>query len=342
MIPIQSFLSKACSLTFIVLVGACISLAQIKTMADAASDSGLGGSNTIDGRITVASGQRLSRRVRIKLSTPTRGDLTSMTDDNGTFTFRGLPSGNYVVIIDDEKDFKPVNYPISIIQLRGSPAQNYMVSIRLELKPGSDAPPGVLNSELAGAPPNVRELFNKAGELAKAGDRQGAIDSLKLAVAEYPKFMLGFFQMGIEYYQLNQLDKADEAFQAALKIQPDAFQPLKTRGIVLILLNRYAEAEAVLRNAVKSNSQSAEAHFYLGRAIGSQGRFDESEKEFLESIKLGKDEMKEAHRMLAIIYSSRGDKKRAAGELETYLKLNPTTPDAEQLRKVIEQMKNGG
>ena len=341
MILIRTFLSKSCLVLAVVLVSVICCLAQIRMESDAVSDSGLGGANTIEGHVTVG-GRPISRRIRVKLSTPTRGDLTSMTDDNGRFLFRGLPSGDYVVVIDAEKEFKPVNYPVNIIQLRGSPGQNSMVSIRLEPKPGSDAAPGVLNSELAGAPPHVRELFNKAGELAKAGDHQGAIDSLKLAVAEYPNFMTGFFQMGIEYYHLNQLDKADESFQAALKIQPDAFGPLKTRGIVLILLNRYPEAEAVLKNAVKANSQSAEAHFYLGRAIGSQGRFDDSEKEFLEAIKLGKDEMKEAHRMLAIIYSQRGDKKRAAGELETYLKLNPTTPDAEQLRKVIEQMKNGG
>ena len=340
-IQIRTFLSKSCFLTAIILIGACGGLGQIRMESDAVSDSGLGGANTIEGRITVG-GQPLSRRIRVKLATPTRGDLTSMTDDNGKFLFRGLPSGDYVVIIDGEKEFKPVNYPVKIIQLRGSPGQNSMVSIRLDPKPGSDAPPGILNSELASAPPHVRELFNKAGELSKAGDHQGAVDSLKLAVAEFPSFMTGFFQMGIEYYHLNQLDKADEAFQAALKIQPDAFGPLKTRGIVLLLLNRYPEAETVLRSAVKANSQSAEAHFYLGKAIASQGRFDDSEKEFLESVKLGKDEMKEAHRMLAIIYSTRGDKKRAAAELETYLKINPTAPDAEQLKKVIEQMKSAG
>ena len=50
--------------------------------------------------------------------------------------------------------------------------------------------------------------------------------------------------------------------------------------------------------------------------------------------------MKEAHRTLAIIYNSRGDKKQAIVELEAYLKLNPTAPDAEQLRKALEQLKS--
>ena len=57
------------------------------------------------------------------------------------------------------------------------------------------------------------------------------------------------------------------------------------------------------------------------------------------SLKLGKEQMKEAHRILAIIYSSRGAKKQAAQELQTYLKLAPDTQDAEQLREMIRRLK---
>jgi regulator of sirC expression with transglutaminase-like and TPR domain len=49
--------------------------------------------------------------------------------------------------------------------------------------------------------------------------------------------------------------------------------------------------------------------------------------------------MKEAHRILAIIYSSRGDKKRAADELDAYLKLAPTTPDAEKIKDQIRRLR---
>lgn len=57
------------------------------------------------------------------------------------------------------------------------------------------------------------------------------------------------------------------------------------------------------------------------------------------SEKLGGPEMKETHCYLAIIYSSKGDKKRQLAELETYLLLAPTAADAEQLRKLVAQLK---
>ena len=115
--------------------------------------------------------------------------------------------------------------------------------------------------------------------------------------------------------------------------------PLMNHGIVFVLLNRFGEAEPELRKALKMNAQSAAGHYYLGRAVANLGRFDEAEKELVSSVKLGGDEMKETHRFLAIIYSSRGDKKRKLIELETYVRLVPTAPDAEQLRKVIRQLK---
>jgi regulator of sirC expression with transglutaminase-like and TPR domain len=52
--------------------------------------------------------------------------------------------------------------------------------------------------------------------------------------------------------------------------------------------------------------------------------------------------MKEAHRILAIIYGSRGDKKRAADNIESYLRLAPTAPDAEKLRSTLKQLRETG
>ena len=80
-------------------------------------------------------------------------------------------------------------------------------------------------------------------------------------------------------------------------------------------------------------------HYFLGQALANLGLFDEAEKELLNRLELGKEEMKEAHRILAIIYSSRGAKKQAADELETYLKLAPNTPDAEKLKELIRKLR---
>jgi len=314
-------------------------LAQIQVTGPGSADSGLGGNNVIAGTVLSPSGQRMERRIRVKLSTMTRGDITSMTDEKGNFAFRGVAGGDYTVVIDGEKEYEPVVQDVKIIQLRGSPPQTYMVNIRLALKGTPDIKPSVINSAFADVPKRALDFYNKAVDLAKAGDNKGAIEQFGLATAEYPKFMLAFNELGVIYLRLNDLKKADESFQAALKIEPEAFAPLMNRGILFVQMKRFAEAEPILRTVIKIKGDSAVGHYFLGQALANLGRFDEAEKELVSSIALGGAEMKEARRILAIIYSAKGEKQRAATELETYLRLAPKSPDAEQLRQVILQLK---
>jgi tetratricopeptide (TPR) repeat protein len=289
--------------------------------------------------IVSSTGQRIERRVSIRLRSMTSGDRISTTDEYGNFVFRGVPSGDFLLVIEKEKDFEPLSQNVSVIQPRGMPPQNYFLSIRLTSKPGTAGVPGVINANLAKVPKSALAKFNKAIELAKNGDRPGAISQLQEAIAEYPEFVIAYNEMGVQYMKLNELEKSDEALQEALKIDAKAYMPLMNRGIVLIMLKRYKDAEPLLREVVKMKSDQAVGHYFLGQAVANLGNFDEAEKELSTAVKLGGDEMKEAHRLLAIIYSSRGDKKHAIGELETYLRLVPTTPDAEQLRKVILKLK---
>lgn len=327
-------------LFFLLLCLAGSAFAQISGIPPSASDTGLRGINSIIGTVFGPSGRPVERRIRIKLSTMTQGDRIFTTDNNGNFAFRGLPSGTYTVSIDREQEFEPFSQDVDIRQLRGGlpQAQVYTLNIRLSLKEQAGPKPGIVNSEFANVPQKALDFFNKGGELAKKGDYKAAIEQLQLAVAEYPDFMLAVNEIGVQYLRLNELEKADEAFQSALKIKPDAFAPLMNRGIVLVQMRRFEEAESVLRKAVKMK-ESAAGHYFFGLALANLGRFDEAEKELVSAVKLGGEEMKEAHRYLAIIYNHRGDKKRAASEIEIYLRLVPTAPDAEQLRNVLKQLK---
>jgi tetratricopeptide (TPR) repeat protein len=105
------------------------------------------------------------------------------------------------------------------------------------------------------------------------------------------------------------------------------------------MMARYGEAVPIFRKALKKNDQSAVGHYFLGQALANLGLFDDAEKDLLAALTLGKEEVKEAHRTLAIIYSTRGDKKQAADQLETYLKVAPNAPDAEKLREKIRQLR---
>jgi Flp pilus assembly protein TadD len=313
--------------------------AQISGISDSESQTGLGGMNSIIGTVFAPSGRPLASRIRIRLSTMTRGDRVFTTNQSGSFAFRGLPPGSYTVVIDKEPDYKPVSQSVDIIQFRGAPAQTYTLNIRLEFKDRTKVEPAVVNAEFANVPKKAMTHYNAGMDLAKNNDREGAIAELKLAIAEHPTFTQAFNEMGVLYLKLGKLQDADAAFQGALKIEPESFPALINRGIANVMMKRYGEAVPPLRKAVKGHEQSAVGHYFLGQALANLGLFDDAEKELLTSLDLGKEEMKEAHRILAIIYSAKGAKKKAADELETYLKLAPTTPDAEKLKDQIRKLR---
>jgi len=305
----------------------------------ASTDTGLGGTNTISGAILVSTGQRAEHRITVRLQSMTKGDRITTSDEYGNFVFRGVPSGDYTIVIDKEKDFEPFTQIVSVIQPRGMPPQTYPLSVRLTSKTGTVVKPGVINAELADVPKNALVHYYNAAELAKKNQSQQAIEELKLAIKEYPSFGLAFNEIGVQYVKLNQLENADEAFQAALKIDPAAFPPLLNRGIANVLMKRYGEAVPMLRKALAKDDQSTAGHYFLGQALASLGLFEDAEKELQASLKLGKEEVNEAHRLLAIIYASRGAKKQAAEELEAYLKMAPNAPDAEKLKEKIRELR---
>ena len=94
-----------------------------------------------------------------------------------------------------------------------------------------------------------------------------------------------------------------------------------------------------VRDALKVKADSAIAYYYLGRTLNKLGKNEDAEKAFLTCLKMSPDDFKEAHRQLAAIYLDRGALPRVVEELDTYLKLVPTAPDADNLRQVMEQSK---
>jgi Flp pilus assembly protein TadD len=315
--------------------------AQIAGGINETTNTRHGGNNYIVGTVYAPDGFPIRTRMRIKLNSPAWGDIIVTTDDRGQFVFSGVASGTYTIIIDREEGYQPVSHQVDIVRDRNIVPETYSVNIRLrELEgPRSTTKPAVVNAANAGVPKKALDFYDNASKLAREKDYAGAIRELKLAVEEYPSFVSALSLIGMLHMRLNELDKADEAFKAALKIDPEAYEPLLNRSITLLKLSKFKDAEASLRKTLKVKPDSNAAYYYLGRTLNKLGKNDEAEKAFLTCTEKSPGEFKEAHRLLAAIYLDRGKPERVVEQLEMYLKLVPTAPDADNLRMVIEQNK---
>jgi Tfp pilus assembly protein PilF len=327
--------------------GLCVITATAQT-GDGLPDSGdlgSGGRHTIQGRLYLPSGRKLDRRLRVRLSGTRGGENSTLTDDNGAFTFRRLTAGTYALTVEGGREFETANETVDVIEgpPRGDqPGQVYSVQIRLEEKRegGTGARPGVVNAAGGKAVPDAaRALYEKALEASAAGDHKRAVKELKAALEIHAAFPLALNELGGQYMRLGQLDDAAGSFASAVKLAPDEPALRINYGILLIRRKKYAEAEEQLARAVALDGKSAAARVHRGHALIRLGRGAEAESELRLALKLGGPASALAHRYLGALYVGRGDDARAAAELEEYLRLAPDAADAAQVRAVLAGLK---
>jgi tetratricopeptide (TPR) repeat protein len=196
------------------------------------------------------------------------------------------------------------------------------------------------NPALAGVPKPAVDLFQKALEAEQKKDNDKAMTLLGEAIAQDPKFGLAHNELGSLYMRAGKLDKALEEYKAAIGVLPDDALVQLNYGAALTQKKDFGEAEKQLKRALKKLDKSATGHFYLGVSLIGLKNIGEAESEFQQAAKLGGDQMGAAHKYLGGILWQKGDLKRAADELEMYVKLSPKAPDVEQIKGTIKQLRS--
>ncbi len=323
-----SLLTKA--LVCAVLLPAVVSAARAQAIGAHRGDTaGSGGNSSIQGHVISPTGKLPETRVRVTLDSVNSGSRITYANDDGSFNFNGLEGGSYSLVIDAGKEFELARESVFIEA--GKPMSN--VPVYLRMKPEA-------NPALAGVPKSAVDLFQKAVEAEQKKEDDKAMTLLGEAIAQHPKFGLAHNELGTLYMREGKLDKALEEYKAAAGTLPDDALVQLNYGTALTQKKEFSEAEKQLRRALKKLDKSAKGHFYLGVSLIGLKNIGEAESEFQQAAKLGGDQMGAAHKYLGGILWQKGDLKRAADELEMYVKLSPRAPDVEQIRATIKQLRS--
>ena len=287
------------------------------------------GVHSIQGTVYEPTGRPVSKPLKVRLDSPNTGSSQTVTDQDGVFSFPRLEAGDYRITIEGGSDFENAAETASIYR-EASPGGR-IVKLTIFMRPKENF--GSVHKDAVDA-------FKKARELDQAGDTKKAIEYLNKALAVYPKFGPALNLLGVQYLKLGQPDKAAEALDAAVKSAPDDFIPRLNYGIALLNQKKFDLAEEQLRAALAKNSAAPTAHMYLGITLMNLKRLDEAEKELLAAVSSNSTETAPAHRYLGGIYWGMRDYKRAADELETYIKLMPNAADAERTKTAIKDLRS--
>ncbi len=309
--------------------------------------TGTVGNHVITGKIFFPSGRRAEGNIQVKLESFGAGEISTIADSSGSFTFTSLSPGNYTVVINAGADYEVARESVTIdsdlnLSRSGIAINNgsrrYTVMVTLQPKPGNATKASVVNAALAEVPEQARTLYEKARELSKIGDVTKAIENLKMAISLYPKFPLALNELGVQYLKIGQAMRAVDPLRSASKLSPDAFSPKLNLGIALLETQQYLDSENQLRDALKINSTPT-AHMYLGLTLAHLNNGVEAEKELKTAIDSSNNQLSIAHYYLGGLYWQQRAYQRAADELETYLRLTPDAPDAERVRGTIKELR---
>ncbi len=125
-----------------------------------------------------------------------------------------------------------------------------------------------------------------ASVLQAAGDPTGQIDQYERARDLRPGDPLAHRLLGWAYYNNRRFDEAEAAFVRASRLDPRDADAQVGRANVWLDRDRPAEAEAVLRTALRLEARNANAYNILGIALDMQGRRAEAIRAFEEAVRL--------------------------------------------------------
>jgi Tfp pilus assembly protein PilF len=315
---------------FLVISAALAASAQGVTPGSSRGLSDSDGGNSLQGRVLFPPGQSISQ-VKVNLeSVSSFGSMSTATDQDGTFRFRGLRPGTYTVVVDAGSQYEKSREPLTI-----EPGSRIaQVVVELHFKADSS------NPAFAGVPQNALSLYQKGTAAAHKGDNKAAAEFFSQAVAAHPGFVLALSELALQYMKLNQMDKAGEAYEALLKLKPNDAGAHLNLGIVMFNKKKFEDAEMHLRKALELNSSGPTGHYYLGLTLISLKRYNEALPEFETTVANGGENLALAHKYLGGLYMSAHKNKEAADELEKYLKLDPKAPDADRIKGTIKELRD--
>jgi tetratricopeptide (TPR) repeat protein len=121
------------------------------------------------------------------------------------------------------------------------------------------------------------------------------------SIALQPLQTESYFQLGLLDIDAGNTDTAREKFEQVLKRAPQHGGALTGLGRVRLQEKKYSDAATLFEKAIAANSESREAHYYLGLTDARLSKKEESEKELQTASQIEHEEVERHQNMLRIL-----------------------------------------
>jgi tetratricopeptide (TPR) repeat protein len=260
------------------------------------------------------------------------------TDNKGQYLHAGLPTGQYRVSV--MKDGKPLMTNENVrVTFGGTTATDFDLKNAKAAAGGSDEERKKAAEEKAKADA-TKASFEGARAALAAKNYDEAVRLFKEAAEQDPTQHVIFANLADAYSQTKKYDESAEAYKKAIELKPDESAYYNNLGIVYGNAGKIDEATQNLQKAAELNPAGAGQSYYnLGAVLTNKGRTKEAGDAFKKAIEFN-PQMASAYYQLGISYFGAPNTiAEAIPVLEKFLSMQPTGPDAEAAKQLIEAAK---
>lgn len=326
-----------------------IGLYQIAILIFLFSLSGQAQTNSISGIVFDQTNRQPVTQVDVELMNELYSTLKrTRTDGSGRYYFSGISAGSFKIKVltyatnyeTQTQDANIVNFGVSGGRVS---SDNVYLDFYLKLDPRkiNTNSGGILEAVFVQEIPSAAsKLYNKA--LSKLGnEKDEGLTLLEQAIQLFPEYYNALNRLGNEYVHRKEYAKAISILRRATTVNQKSFSSFYALGVANFNAGFLKEAVEAMHIAVTLDTQSTNANLWYGRLLRMSKNYELSEKTLLklkESLK--KSPIADVHWQLALLYNSTKKYKNAAEELESFLKVQPDSRDAEQIKRLIAHLKN--
>ena len=315
------------------------------------------GIHILQGRVIAPNGGAPPQSVRVTLTYSGRPVYETFTDAGGHFTFTGLAGGTYELTAEgDDVNFETTRVTAEVTAFGGGP-QLFTQDIQLRAprrKPS--APAAVVNAFVQDVPKSAAQAFEQAQKLDREGKGAEAVIKIREALRIFPSFFEAHLALGNHFLKDGLFKDAIDELDRAREINPNDDRLYQSFGLIMMAQQNYRVAFAVLNEAARLNPNNPTnpylngvAHVEYASSIdpsqpqGPRDRdkaLEDAERFLLGAADLSGHKLANVHLQLARIYEKRGDRARAADQLEEFLKKSPDASNAAAIRDAIKKLRS--
>jgi tetratricopeptide (TPR) repeat protein len=264
-------------------------------------------------------------------------------------------------VVASAVDYNPTSERVEFVRTidpaNPTPGETRIVELMLRPKPGAARPPRPGLNFVQNVPAEARAAFESGMKLSRENKPAEAIASYESAIKIFPAYFDAHFILANELARQNRLDEAIKHLDEARRVNDRDDRVWDLFARVMMQQRKYAVAARIFGEAARLNPNEPQYPLSQATAFIEQAAlidaakskttadertfaFDEAAKALDRADQLSSRKLAEVNLQRARLYEKRGDRARAADELEQYLRKAPNAKNADAIRQAIKQLRS--